>query len=81
MKTTPIKVESYSGYKADEYPISFYWKEEKHNIKEIMDRWYDRNLTVDWIATNYFRVVTDSGLQCIIKHDIETDQWYLVNAP
>ena len=28
----PIKVESHSGYKADEYPRCFYWKEEKYTI-------------------------------------------------
>ncbi len=78
MKIVPITVESYSGYKADEYPVSFYWKDKKYEIKEISDRWYQSDRTVDWLIVNYFKVHTITGMQCIIKHDIEIDKWYLV---
>jgi hypothetical protein len=74
----PIEVESYSGYKADEYPVSFYWKGKKFEIKEITDRWYQSDPTVEWLVINYFKVLTRNNLQCIIKHDIEIDKWYLV---
>ena len=78
MKPVPIHVESYSGYKADEYPVSFFWDDRKHEIEEIIDRWHDRNPVVDWLATDYFKVRTEQGIRCILKHDIETDQWLLV---
>ena len=78
MKIIPIVVESYAGYKADEYPISFYWNDKKFEIKEISDRWYQSDLTVEWLVVNYFKVRTTTDMQCIIKHDIEIDKWYLV---
>jgi hypothetical protein len=43
MKAILIKVECHSGYKADEYPTCFYWKDEKFEIREISDRWYQGN--------------------------------------
>jgi hypothetical protein len=78
MEVIPIRVESYSGYKADERPVSFYWNGKKYEIKEIVDRWYERNHIVDWLATDYFKVLTTTGKQWILKHDRETDQWSLV---
>ena len=78
MELIPIVVESYAGYKADEYPVSFYWNDKKFEIKEIIDRWYERDLTADWLDINYFKVRTTTDMQCIIKHEIEIDQWYLV---
>ena len=40
----PIEVECHSGYKADEYPKCFYLDDEKFEIKEISDRWYQGDL-------------------------------------
>ena len=78
MDTIPITVESYAGYKPDEYPLSFYWKNQKYEIEEILDRWYQRDITVNWLTVNYFKVRTNTNLKFIIKHDIEIDGWYLV---
>ena len=80
MKKSPIKVESYSGYKSDEYPLSFYLNNKKFDIQEILDRWYQRDITVDWLTVNYFKVRTTTNLKFIIKHDIEIDGWYLVKV-
>lgn len=80
MEIIPISVESYSGYKADEYPISFYWNNKKFEIEEILDRWYQRDITVDWLTVNYFKVRTTTNLKFIIKHDIEIEGWYLVKV-
>ena len=78
MDQEPIEVRSYSGHKADEYPVSFMWKGRKYEIDEIEDRWYQSDPTVDWLVVNYFKVRTTAGIQCILKHDIEIDQWFLV---
>ena len=40
MKPVRIKVECRSGYKANEYPIRFYWNQRCYDIGEIRDRWY-----------------------------------------
>jgi len=78
MKIAPIQVESYSGFKADEYPKSFYWHDIKFDVKEISDRWYQGDCNVDLPVVHYFKIRTTTDMQCIIKHDIEVDKWYLV---
>ncbi len=75
----PIIVECHSGYKADEYPMCFYLGENKFDIIEITDRWYQGDLNPEWPASNYFKVETTSGKQFIIKHDLEKDLWYIVS--
>ena len=79
MDTVPIEVESYSGYKADEYPKCFYWENKKFEIKEILDRWYQGSLNPRWMVANYFKVLTNCGRQFILKHETEIDEWYLVS--
>jgi hypothetical protein len=74
----PIEVECHSGYKADEYPKCFYWYEKKYEIKEILDRWYQGDLNPEFPPANYFKLLTTNDKQFIIKHEIESDKWYLV---
>jgi hypothetical protein len=75
-----IKVECYSGYKVDEYPRCFHWNNERHEIDEILDRWYQSNINPEWPSANYFKVHTTFDRQYIIKHEIERDEWYLVTS-
>jgi len=78
MNLIPIKVECHSGYKADEYPICFYWENIKFEIKEISDRWYQAHPTPDWPVADYFKVCTADNTKYIIKHELKSDQWFLV---
>jgi len=73
----PIQVECHSGYKADEYPKCFYLNDDRFEIQEITDRWYQGELNPEYPVSNYFKVETDCGKQFILKHDLESDQWYL----
>ena len=77
MNLIPIKVESYSGYKADEYPKSFPLNDRFYEIIEITDRWYQGYIDPDVPASDYFRVKIESGDQYLIKHDLEENVWYL----
>ena len=79
MKLIPIIVECHSGYKADEYPTSFYWMNIKYEIKEISDRWYQAQSHPGSPKANYFKVRTASKSVYIIKHDLENDRWYIVS--
>lgn len=80
MNLIPIKVECHSGYKADEYPVSFYWNEINYEIKEISDRWYQAQLTPDGPVANYFKVRTASKTEYIIKHELKNNLWFLVTT-
>lgn len=78
MKLIPIMVECHSGYKADEYPVCFYRGHIRVDIKEISDRWYQAKATPDGPVANYFKVRTESKTIYIIKHELKSDQWFLV---
>jgi hypothetical protein len=78
MKLIPIKVECHSGYQSDEYPICFYWENIKFDIKEISDRWYQSQPLPDWPVAYYFKVCTVGNKTYLIKHELKSDQWFLV---
>jgi hypothetical protein len=78
MNLIPIKVESHSGSKADEYPVCFYWLDVKYEIREISDRWYQAVVDETGPVANYFKVRTAGKQEFILKHEIQSDQWYLV---
>jgi hypothetical protein len=78
MNYIPITVETYSGYKTDEGPRSFYLESIPFGIEEIMDRWYQVDADPTWPASNYYKVKTAGGAQYILKHEIEKDVWFLV---
>jgi hypothetical protein len=76
MKLIPIEVECHSGYKADEYPKYFSWDNDRFEICEVTDRWYQGETNPEYPVSNYFKVETINGVN-IIKHDLESDRWYL----
>ncbi|MDP4268657.1 MAG: cytoplasmic protein [Bacteroidota bacterium] len=78
MDLIPIRVESYAGYKADESPRFFYWDNIRFEIKEIADRWYQGYIDSEELAANYFKVITTDDKFYLLKHELESDQWYLL---
>lgn len=78
MELIPIKAESYSGYKADEFPKCFYWNETKYEIGEVTDRRYQTESSGSGFpAADYFKAISTSWKSFIIKHDLDADQWYI----
>lgn len=77
IKLIPIKAECHSGYKADEYPKCFVCDNSRFEIIQVMDRWYQGDTNHEFPASNYFKVETTSGEHFILKHEIESDMWYL----
>lgn len=73
----PVKVECHAGYKADEYPMRFYWENIRLEIEEIMDRWYHGNQNPEFPAANYFKVRTADEKIFMLKHETENDKWFL----
>lgn len=74
MKNNIIRVKSYSGYKAEERPISFSVGDKEFKIKEILDT----SLEEKWGKRfRGFRVRTeDNGVFKICYHE-EERLWYL----
>jgi len=77
MKLIPINVECHSGYKADEYPEIFIYEDSKYEIKDITDRWYQGELNPEFPTADYFKVLTIERKEFILRHEKESDKWYL----
>ena len=77
MRFIPVTVECYSGYRADEYPKAFIFENKRYEVKEVTDRWYQGDLNPEFPVSNYFKVVTSCGNMFILKHETESDEWFI----
>jgi len=69
-----LKVECYSGYKADERPLRFRFADKPEGrvfeIQEVLDQWYG-------VGYQCFRVLADDGNFYILRHQQPDDRWLL----
>ncbi len=77
MKLTPIRVECYAGVKADETPRRFWQEERLVEVADVVDRWYQVESQPEWPRADYFKVRATDGSEYLLKHDLESDEWYL----
>ncbi|MBL7177741.1 MAG: hypothetical protein ISS66_18120 [Desulfobacteraceae bacterium] len=70
--TTPKKIEvaAYSGYKANERPISFTVDNRKVEVRDIIDRWSDAE-------HDNFKVLADDGKIYLLRWQRTSDLWFL----
>lgn len=66
-----IKVDSYSGYKADERPLSITIGENTIKVTDLLDRWYGED-------HEYFKLKAEDGCTYIIRRDLKLDEWELI---
>lgn len=69
----PVKIEvvAYSGYKANERPLSFVLEQHRFSVVDVLDRWYG-------VENDYFKVLADDGKVCLIRWQRALDLWFLV---
>ena len=65
-----VRVEAYSGYKADERPLRFQLGERWLEVEEVVDRWYDPDAVC-------FRARADDGSFYVLRHREGTGEWTL----
>ena len=65
-----IEVVAYSGYKANERPLSFMLKGRKRDVTEVVDQWIGPD-------HDYFRVIADDGLLYLLKWNRSLDRWFI----
>ena len=70
MRERIVRVDCYSGYKADERPMSVRLNDGVREIVEIEDRWYSPGAT-------YFRVLVRDGDRYLLRHEEAQDIWSL----
>lgn len=65
-----VRVETYSGFKADERPLRLHLADRTLEVAAVEDRWYSPGET-------YFRVLTDDGDRYVLRHTEAQDVWTL----
>lgn len=72
MDSTPKKIEvvAYSGYKANERPISFIVDNRNVAVRDIIDRWYD-------VEYDHFKVLGNDGKIYLLRWQRTSDLWSL----
>jgi hypothetical protein len=65
-----VRVECYSGYKADQRPLRLNLTDGAREIVAIEDRWYSPGAT-------YFRVLVEDGDRYLLRHEEAQDVWSL----
>lgn len=70
-----IKVECYSGYRANERPVAFTFQGRRWEVSEIMDRWYEDGLDAGKPEINYFKVKTSEGQVFLLRYLSLFDAW------
>jgi len=63
-----IKVIAYSGYKANERPVSFVIADQEMEVKEILEQWVGQD-------HDYFKVLTGDGRKYLLKWNRSLDRW------
>jgi hypothetical protein len=70
-----IRVECYSGYKANERPVAFTYNKERLEIEAIVDRWYEGGLDTSRPVIDYFKVRTTDGRVYLLRYLSAFDTW------
>jgi hypothetical protein len=69
-KILKVQVQSYSGYRAYEKPISFILDDHKLMVEKVIDQWR----TPDF---EYFKVMADDNKGYLLRNDEKNDEWVL----
>lgn len=69
-----IEVNCYSGYKANERPLSFVLGERTFQVIRIVERWVGEE-------HDYFKVIADDEEVYILKWHRNQDRWSLAGKP
>ena len=69
---TPLRVECYSGYKAEQRPVRFQLGGRDYMVEEVLDQWHSPDAT-------YFKVRADDASTYVLRHQIspQDDGWTL----
>ncbi len=69
-KMSDIKVACYSGYRADERPVSFISGNKKFVVEKIIEQWRSPD-------SEFFKVLAHDGKGYLLVHDTVKDTWSL----
>ncbi len=75
----PIRVHSYSGYKAEERPISFVFEENEWQVEKILAFWRQESINPGKGRRVYFKIKAEGGRAFTIFYDEKNEGWFLLS--
>ena len=72
-----ISVESYSGYKGDQRPTVFSYKDRTLEIREVLSQWVEQKTQPEAGDRYFFYVMADDTKSYLIFFDSGKREWYL----
>ncbi len=66
-----VSVEAYAGYKGEETPRAFILKGVRHEVREIIARWYTERHA-------FFKLRASDGHNYVLRYDQDELAWELV---
>ncbi|OGV70468.1 MAG: hypothetical protein A2283_19175 [Lentisphaerae bacterium RIFOXYA12_FULL_48_11] len=79
MQPIPIQVQCIAGHKADERPASFICESAHIVVEEILDRWLGAGKGRKKSESEYFKVAGKDGHDYLLKHVLDSGEWFLEN--
>lgn len=70
MSEKRVRVECYSGYKAEERPVRVWLGDTALEVEQIEDRWYSPGFS-------FYRIVVGGGDRYVLRRDDAQDVWTL----
>jgi hypothetical protein len=70
-----IEVEGYSGFRADERPLSFFYAGRTHEVKDILESWYESSRIAGNPNYKFFRVITDNEEEHLLRYNARFRTW------
>ena len=78
LETEAVSVACYSGYKANERPRAFVFRGRRHEVSDILDRWYEGGSDPGRPVVDYFKVRTGEGGEYILCYHTLFDRWAIL---
>jgi hypothetical protein len=72
----PVDVKCYSGFKANERPLSFILCDHEFSVMDIEGSWFEED-EADCSRLICFRVRADDGDLYLLSYDENSDEWML----
>lgn len=79
MRPVEIQVKCYAAHKADESPRRFVCEGQEIEIEDVLDRWLAAGKDRKQAKADYFKVTAEDGHHYLLKHDLDSDRWWLEN--
>lgn len=78
MKFEPITVFTRNEYRDAQEPYRFEWRNQRFEIAQILDRWYEGYVDSRCMPLRYFKVKTSDGEQYILRFHELFRAWSLL---